>query len=436
LQTYEGVIIRHETVFFAEGEGSVVRLVNGTDRVRVNDYVCVIQDDSQVGGLVRSLANINRNILSAQYNRGELSLYDEDVRRANGVMKLILDEYAFALSEGNPAMIYAVREKLDEVLNGRNELLLNEEKGDLRNMIADRNAYEEQLENAKHLVRADVSGTVSFRLDGKENQFRPDGMENLILEATRQRIPAASENTGRVNEGDPIFKVVTSNEWYIAAHIGRQATVGWHQGDARIIYVQSGNSYVRLDTRLHTVRNVTQNSREYTYVVFRMDRHMADYIDARSISFRLDKGAFEGFKIPSAAIVERTMLMIPNSFIENENGRTSVVRRLDGVDARIAVDVTSRDDDFSYVILDFSGLRLRDVLVRDGAVHEISQVRGIRGVYVINSGATEFRTVSVEGNFSQNSEYTVLDPRFNRNIRVHDNIVADGRNVENRQVVH
>jgi hypothetical protein len=55
---------------------------------------------------------------------------------------------------------------------------------------------------------------------------------------------------------------------------------------------------------------------------------------------------------------------------------------------------------------------------------------------VINSGATEFRTISFEGNFAQNFEYTVLDPNLNRNIKLHDNIIADGRSIENRQVVY
>jgi hypothetical protein len=278
----------------------------------------------------------------------------------------------------------------------------------------------------------DVSGVVSFALDGMEGVLTENRLRNLTVESSRQKIPAASMVTGGVAEGTPVFKVVTSNTWHIVSHMDKTETVGWTENTRKTIYVFKNNTHIQLDARV----SVIENAGDFSYVVFTMNSRMLDFIDMRSVTFRLETSSAEGLKIPTAAITEMVMLVIPNDCIDGA-GRVTVINT-NGRQTLIELSVASSDDENSYAALEHNILRFGSVITnnRTGGIYEITEVRMRQGVFLNNTGSSEFRDINTEGSVQSRDGYTILNRALNPHIRVGDNVIADARNVENRQLIY
>jgi hypothetical protein len=431
---HEGVIIRSERVFTAGADGVPVREVDEGARVRVGDLVCGIHDAETVSQLNEQLAAMNRQTIDMQGFRGELSLVEEEAQRMNARMAMTINEHSFGLNADNINNIYGLRNNIEVVFEERNELILNESRGVLGGNAALRAHYGALLQQAKYEMRADASGVVTFLLDGMEDILTEGRLGNLTNEMTRQKVPNAAPVAGSVRYGAPVFKVITSNTWHIVSYMSRADTAGWTEGMRKDIYIQRGNAFVRLETRV----GVLEDTEFHSYVVFTTNSRMLEFIDMRSVSFRLGENVAEGFRIPNAAIAELTLFSVPNGCITNTHNidRITVVgpNRRETV---VQVAVISAEEEYSLVKVDHNQLRLGDLLVDagTGGLREVTETRVSRGVYIGNSGSAEYREVNMEGSV-RGAEYTILCRLVNRNLRIGDNIIADVRNVEHRQLVN
>jgi hypothetical protein len=431
IKSFEGVIIRREQLFRAEADGVPVWEVADGTRVRVGDLVCGIHDAEVVEQLNRQIAELSREALEIQDFRGNLSTVDERVKELNAIAAAAVDEHSSRINAANPQTMYNLRNRLETVLSERNELLLNENRGTLSGNIANRNMYGEQLQQAKHDMATEVSGVVSLRLDGMEEVLTVNNLPNLTIERTRQKIPAASVAGGAVSTGDPLFKILTSNTWYIVSYMDKAETVGWAENMRRTIYILKNGVFTELETRVH----ILQNAGEFSYVVFSTNSRVLDFIDMRSVVFRTESGLMEGLRIPNTAIAEMTLLVVPNGCV-NAAGKVTVINP-NGRETAVDAAVVSSDGEFSYLTLENNRLRLGNILVNHetGGIFEITEVRIRRGVFLNNIGSTDFREINMDGSV-RNAEFTILCRSANPNIRMGDNIIKDVRNVEDRQLVY
>jgi hypothetical protein len=432
--TFEGVIIRNEQVFTARAGGVPVWEVSDGTRVRVGDLVCGIHDAEVVAQLNAQIAAINRQTLNIQDFRAELSVVEEDVARMNGVMTHIINEQSFNINLNNPQAMYGLRNMLEGVLDERNELLLNENRGALRGNVATRNMYGERLQQAKDNMYTTVSGVASFMLDGMEDVLTVNRLRNLTVERTRQKIPGAVPVTGSVSEGTPVFKIITSNTWHIVSHMDKTETVGWTENMRKNIYVLRNGTFVRLETRV----SVLEDTGDFSYVVFTTSNRIIDFLDVRSVVFKLDNNITEGLRIPNTAIAEHTLLVIPNACIVHSSGLNRVTMiNPNGRDTLIDVIVASSDEVYSYAVLDHNRLRLGNILMNHetGGIYEISEVRIRRGVYINSIGSADFRDINMDGSV-RNENFTILCRELNGNIRIGDSIIVDARNIVNRQLIY
>jgi len=430
---HHGIIIREERVFTAGAEGTPVRLVNEGERVRVGSVVSSIQDEGAVAQLSGQITTLNQQAINMQEVRGDLSVVEEEVTRLNATMAIIINEQSFAINSDTPNAMYNLRNSLESVFDERNDLLLSENRGALVSNLSMRSMATQQLSGAKYNMSTDVSGIVSFRVDGLEQTLTTNRLSNLTVETTRQRAPIPLPVVGSVNEGTPVFKIITSNTWYIAAYIDIAETIDWFEGMRRNIYILQNGRFVALETRVH----ILDNAGNYAYVVFSSNHHMADFLDMRSVVFRIDNNAMQGLMLPNSAIAERTLLVIPNSVIDNSTDVSRVMVIGSNIrEAEIDITIASSNEEFSYIILDNNRLRLGDVLLdyATGGIYEITEVRIMRGVYVINAGAARFRPINMEYAV-QNDGFTILNQAINRNIRVGDSIIIDVSNIEDGQLI-
>ncbi|MBQ8940672.1 MAG: hypothetical protein IJ062_02470 [Firmicutes bacterium] len=424
-----GVVVRDEVVYNSPSSGEAVFNVADNDKVKANTEVCSVQDTAAVQSLQEDLNEINEKILEMQKTRESISAVSDEVKHYNAQIKAGADNYAFRLTSGDISVLYAMKSDIQKLIDTRNQRLLSENSGSLSGLAEQRTQQQSKISESKNAVISADAGVISCFSDGLESKYTFDVMGDL----TEKDINVNSSGTvldKAVNEGEPIFKVVRSNDWYIVSYIPNSLIENWTVGDKVSIYAHTQNE----DARKLEVQVASLNTGEKTTLaVLKSTKYLVDYINVRSITFETTK-VMAGLKIPNNAIVEQTMLKVSSDFVVNNK-----IYKKSGEDTYAELDVvpagTNSEEGITYIPFDINRINVGDTLVMPedkSKTFTISDVVTVKGVFVMNTGIAEFCKINLD-NSSANANYTVLDPAINTNIKLYDRIVTDTKNIEKQQ---
>jgi len=438
----DGIIIRNERVYTSNSEGTLTFNLGEGERVREGSVVGAIVDPQTEAILTQSLAEVETQIFNMQNLRADLILSTPEIEQKNTQIRQLVDIGVPNLMTMGISAVYDFRDNIIHTVDQRNQLILNEGHGSAESLVENRATFDERLRNAQHVLRAQSGGIVSHWIDGLEGTFTFETMENLMAEQIRftSDFSRVSPST-IVQPGDELFKIVESNEWYIAAYIPNDNILNWLPGSDRIIYLESAlqsDVFIPIEMRITRIRSSVEES----FVLLRSNNFMLDYINHRNIRFKTSRDEHSGFRIPMSAIIDRTALRIPTEFILSNDNGDFVMRRSNGIDTLTSVTLISifdPEEPFTYIQQDFDGIRLGDMIVKGGdspEIHHVSDVDNIRGLFMVNRGITQFFQVHIDENTRERGGYYILDPSYNAGIRVFDRIVLDARNVRERQIIN
>ncbi len=438
----DGIIIRDEKVYKAEVAGAVKFNYSDQDRIKKGSVACVITDEEASAQISESLNQINSRILDVQSMRNDYSIFSADVELKNRQLKKMIDDSIPKFVDNNLSALYEFKDNLEQTVNIRNQMLLSESRGSLKDMVDEKAVFDSKLDELTSSITITASGIISYIVDGLEETLTVEALDSVTREKTRMDIDysklAARKN---VEAGDPVFKIIQSNEWYMAAYIPQELIFDWQQDTTKTIYVDgagSGDGFTPLEVQ---VNKITKGEK-FDYVVFKCSKGLLDYINRRRIRIKTLDSAIKGYKIPKAAIVDRTFLKIPKGYISEEEGASYIIRRTNNVDEKLKViklKGTSEDEEFSYVLLDYNILKIADTIVSIGdpqVVYVTDNVENIKGVYRINQGYAEFCKVAIDESTPEIGGYCILDTAKNKSIKISDRIVLDAKNIQEGQIIN
>jgi hypothetical protein len=435
----DGVIIRSEKVFTAAASGAVQYAVSENDKIKKNTVVCSISDAQTMAELQERLDSINDDIMKQQENREELSEHTEEVKKLETQIKNLIDDDSFNYVSNDFSELYTLKSNIQKKLDTRNQLLLTENSSSLSSLVGQRSNELKQINDNTNTITSDVGGIVSYCIDGNEADFTTENMATLTKEQISKKTEGAASIKTNVAAGDAVFKVITSNEWYIASYMPDSYTEGWKQegeedGPTELdIYVNNGVDGNR--TLNVSVYSLTHGDKE-AYVIFKTSQFMSDYLDTRSISFEVDQPK-SGYKIPNSAISQQTLLKVPVAYYDSENG--SVLKVTDSGDKVVEVNSAGTDDEgeFALIAMQAGVIAAGDTIKLSGSdkTYTISDVVTENGVFLVNSGVTDFVKINLTGS-TTNGDYTVLDESVNTSINIYDRIVQNVENVQENQNIY
>jgi len=283
-------------------------------------------------------------------------------------------------------------------------------------------------------VYAQSAGTVSGLTDGFEGLLSPQG----ITAVTRDII--ADVQNAEFTQG---IRVVTSNDWYIAAYMPADYARNLRAGLTMTIFVHISDEDDKLPLAV-MVERLQQRVDDY-FIVFTTNAEMLRFIDERGIVFSISQNPVEGYKIPRTALVERSVFPVPREFVTDRYLGTNTVEIGDG--RRVPVGGWF-DGDYFLILADGGYLRANDVILVtidesdetlvqiESKTYTLDRIEVVTGVFQVNMGFTTFRTVVLPENYSRDDEYIVLNPAENPFLRLFDWIAKDARNVDNRLLLN
>jgi hypothetical protein len=244
-----------------------------------------------------------------------------------------------------------------------------------------------------------------------------------------------------VRAGDPLFRIIRSNIWYLASFMPSGLVTNWSVRDTVRIEIERDGVFVPIEGRIEAKTDSLRNEGEI-YVIIRFTKYMTDFMNERTVSFRVPQGITEGLKIPLSAVAEKTYLKVPLECVFTHSDDREMVRKrhpVSGRETTVYITTKKRDDEFVYVLRDYNSLDVGDELAvreKPGEFIRISQIENVRGVFIVNSGSPVFCEITENRGFISNSEYILLNPDENRRLKAHDRIISDARYADRGSMVY
>lgn len=316
-----GYIIREETVVKGQNyKNGMVKIKNEGEKVAKGDSVFRYYSSGEEE-LKNKIAELDVEIQSLMQN--EKSSFPSDVKLLESQIEKELDS------------IYGVNnaQKIQEYKKNINSYITKKAKisspsnSRLKELLRQREEYENRLTSDSENVNAPESGIVSYRVDGLESvlttedftKFNKSFLQDLKLK-TGQTV-ASSEEVG---------KIINNYQCYIVFNSNTNEAKNSKVGDTIKIRVQNS------DTLKASVENIIDEDDESKTITVKITNDVEKLIAYRKISFDIIWWDAEGFRIPNEAIKE-------------ENGLSYVVRNRNGYYNKMLVKILKQNDEYCIV---------------------------------------------------------------------------------------
>lgn len=316
-----GYIIREETVVKGQNyKNGMVKIKNEGEKVAKGDSVFRYYSSGEEE-LKNKISELDVEIQSLMQN--EKSSFPSDVKLLESQIEKELDSI-YGLN--NAQKIQEYKKNINSYITKKAKIS-SPSNSRLKELLSQREEYENRLTSDSENVNAPESGIVSYRVDGLESvlttedftKFNKSFLQDLKLK-TGQTV-ASSEEVG---------KIINNYQCYIVFNSNTNEAKNSKVGDTIKIRVQNS------DTLKASVENIIDEDDESKTITVKITNDVEKLIAYRKISFDIIWWDAEGFRIPNEAIKE-------------ENGLSYVVRNRNGYYNKMLVKILKQNDEYCIV---------------------------------------------------------------------------------------
>ena len=316
-----GYIIREETVVKGQNyKNGMVKIKNEGEKVAKGDSVFRYYSSGEEE-LKNKIAELDVEIQSLMQN--EKSSFPSDVKLLESQIEKELDS------------IYGVNnaQKIQEYKKNINSYITKKAKTSspsnsrLKELLSQREEYENRLTSDSENVNAPESGIVSYRVDGLESVLTTENFTKF----NKSFLQDLKLKTGQtVASNEEVGKIINNYQCYIVFNSNTNEAKHSKVGDTIKIRVQNS------DTLKASVENIIDEDDESKTITVKIANDVEKLIAYRKISFDIIWWDAEGFRIPNEAIKE-------------ENGLSYVVRNRNGYYNKMLVKILKQNDEYCIV---------------------------------------------------------------------------------------
>lgn len=433
-----GIVVRDEHVYTAERDGRVMFNVGEYARVKPDTQVCSIQDVESVEDINENLASIEEQLAQLQQTRKDISPADPAIQRINGQIKNIVDGRLNHFIDLSIPDIYTLKNDLSQRIESRNQMIVDENWSVKNDLGLQQQQLISRLGTFEKGIVPGVGGLVVPVIDGMEETLTFETMKELSREQTLMTVDYNQLNPLKeVKTGDPVFKIVASNEWYVAAYVPNELLEDVTEGAHSTIYVESlknAEEFQPVSAELSLINPGYSES----FVLYKITKNIIDYMNTRSVRFKTTDSVHTGLKISATAITTHDFYPVPLNYIHSEGNSRFILKKNAEGNTQTQVSVTWSDDAYSYIWVRLGQVAQGDILFgnKEGLPeYTVTEAVTEQGVYRVNNGVAEFRHIILDDNTSSASGYVVLDTGLSQGIRTYDYIVTDAAGIEDGQII-
>lgn len=288
------------------------------------------------------------------------------------------------------------------------------------------NDLSSQASSSLHYCNTEDTGYIVYSTDGYEGKTFADLVTSDFDTANYQKTDLA--NNSLVAEGDPAYKLETSEDWELVIQLSskEEADALQEEGVVRVRFLK--NQY----ESWATVGEIREIGDGRYLADLGLTNSMMNFCTDRFLSIELITSAVTGLKIPKSALIDDTFYVVPRDYVttgaKSSQGVLRQIMDSDGEKSTEFISVTpyTKDDDDENYYLDRETLRDKDVLIKPDSTDTLTlssaMTDTLTGVYNINKGYADFRQVT---KIAENDDYAIVKANSTYGLREYDFIVLN-----------
>ncbi len=275
---------------------------------------------------------------------------------------------------------------------------------------------------------AEKDGIIIYSIDGYENLTLDQITEDIIAKTDYESMDLTSDM--KVYAGDPLYKVITSDEWTVAVELDDE--MAKELADKEYIKVRFSK-----DGETTWASFALYNTKDSNLGFFTFDHSMIRYATERFLDLELILEDETGLKIPKSAVTKKDFYTIPQDYLTKEdNGSETgvLVRgRRNSVKFEPAA-VYYRDIETDMAYINVKNFKKGTVLVKPDSddTYTLDKTASLSGVYNINKGYAVFRQVKI---LCESEEYYIISNGNDYGLSNYDHIALDSDTVRDNDIV-
>lgn len=413
------LIVRQEELVNAESSGYVSYYVRDGEKIGKNKTIYTIDE---TGSIYEKLKDADDGTLAMS----EDGLTEVRTRISN------FENY-FNYSEFSD--VYNFRYDIENaVLELTNEALI-EKLTSLDQEATDVSTYKKVVTNEAGIVTYYKDGFEDFDLEKfKASEINKSNYKKQTLKSSEI-----------INAGDPVYKLVTSENWYLVAPLTAEDAEYFKAKDKELENTEKRNT-VRINIH-NSSKNITceyeltkKDSKDF--IVLYLNQQMVNYINDRYIDVVILREQNTGLKIPNTSITQKEVYKIPIEYLsKGSNSMEKIffnVKQLDDKGEvtikQVAPAIYKTDKKYCYVNPDDfeKGTVIMNAETDDTLALSKAETSKIEGVYCVNQGTAAFRYIEIR---YQDDEYTIVNAEVPYSISWYDRIVLNQSFVKENQII-
>ena len=318
-----GYIIRNEKVIKGENyENGIYSIVSEGQKVGNGDSIFRYYSDSE--------KEITQKLNELNYKIQELLEKEENNTPSADIKSIenqIEDKLVNTRILNNIQEINDYKDSIDSLISKKIDFIgYVTTNSEIKQLVAQKKEYEKQLKNGAEYKKAEMSGIVSYRVDGLEEELTEENFNNL----TEEYLDNLDLKTGQiVATSNECGKIIDNFNCYIAVSTDSEEAMEAEVGDSVQIRISDKE---KVDAE---ITQINEESGKRT-IIFKLNQMTENLINHRKIAIDIIWWDESGLKVPNQALIE-------------ENGLYYVLRNRSGVQSKILVKVTFKTDKFSII---------------------------------------------------------------------------------------
>lgn len=405
--SYTGLALREEQLVYAGQSGYVNYYLKDNSRAKCGSLICSVDENGDIAGEITRAGNTENALDTVAYS----TLVEE------------MKDYSNTYTDMSFYNTYTFKNDLQaELMEAVNLSALSSMSEYAANAEAD---------HTFHRVSASVPGIVSYYCDGYESVTAENFTDGMLNEAGYEKDNRKAAT--HVEAGDPLFKLITSENWQIVFEISDELKK--LLADDSVIKVR-----FKSDETTAWATYEIRNRGNKNYLLLSFNNSMIRYASERFIDVELLLAKQVGLKIPNRSIVEKSFFVIPQNYFTkggNSNSQGLLIESSDDTGKKvqkfIATDIYYSTDECYYVSEDALTPGTTVIDPAGGSDFVVSDSEKLKGVYNINKGYAVFRMIDI---LYQNEEYAIIARGTNYGLSQYDHIALDGSIIEENEVIN
>ena len=328
-----GFIIRNEQVIKEENyKNGIYAIVAEGDKVAKDEAIFRYYSDNEKE-ISTNIKNLN-NLIQEKLEQ-EKKTTSADIK---AIENQIDDKISKINTLSNYQEISEYQKSIDNLISKKIKFIGDvTENKEIKQLINERNKYEEKLKNGSEYKTASMSGIVSYRVDGLEEKLSEEKFDMM----TEEYFKDIDLKTGQIiSASNECGKVIDNFKCYIAVTIDTENAMKAKVGDN--VRIRTSNK----EEIKAKIIQINEQDQKRT-IIFQVNKMTEGLINYRKIALDIIWWDKSGLKVPNQALIE-------------ENGLYYILRNKAGIQTKILVKIEAQTDKFS-IISSYSSKELQEL---------------------------------------------------------------------------